>query len=144
MTDPLEETKEKIRACFQGGEKIKATLKGMTRDEARAVWIESTLTYDDLTLGRVHKLRTMMDKAMRESGLIEGYRMRGAPKASLQSNGFHIEMRCKAHYFENREAVTFNHGGFVGFAGWADERNVQPILSAFVAWVAWMKKETGR
>jgi hypothetical protein len=44
-------------------------------------------------------------------------------------------IRCKAFYFKDREAITFNEEGFVGFAGWADDGNVQPILRACVKWV---------
>lgn len=40
----------------------------------------------------------------------------------------------KAHYFEGRQGVTFEPG-FVGFAGWSDDENVQPILKATVKWV---------
>jgi hypothetical protein len=45
-----------------------------------------------------------------------------------------VELCCRSDYFEGRQAVTFEEGGFVGFAGWADEVNVQPVLRAFVAW----------
>lgn len=44
-------------------------------------------------------------------------------------------INCKSFYFDDREAVTFNSDEFVGFAGWADDRNVQPILSGFCSWV---------
>ena len=37
-------------------------------------------------------------------------------------------VRVKSHYFDAREGVTFGSDGFVGFAGWADENNIQPIL----------------
>ena len=38
-------------------------------------------------------------------------------------------------YFKRREAISFNDGGFIGFAGWADKYNVQPFLKAFDRWV---------
>jgi hypothetical protein len=37
-------------------------------------------------------------------------------------------------HFDDREAISFNRDGFIGFAGWADSKNVQPFLSAFVKW----------
>ena len=49
-------------------------------------------------------------------------------------------IRCNAFYFERREAVSFNRDGFIGFAGWSDDTNVQPILQGFLAWVGEMKK----
>ena len=47
----------------------------------------------------------------------------------------YAELRCKAFYFESREAVTFNSDGFIGFAGWADEKSVQPVLAGFKEWI---------
>lgn len=43
-------------------------------------------------------------------------------------------IRVKSHYFDSREGVTFSDD-FVGFAGWADETNIQPILWAMIDWV---------
>lgn len=107
----------------------------MTRDEARASWLDGGKTYLDLNLGTVQRLRNMIGKEMKASGLISGsYRMQAKIKISLQCDGFCCELFCRSHYFKDREAVTFNGNGFIGFAGWADEKNVQPILSAFVHW----------
>ena len=39
------------------------------------------------------------------------------------------------YHFKDRECISFNPGGFIGFAGWADDRNVQPILKAFDKWM---------
>jgi len=114
----------------------------ITRDEARAAWAASGLTYANLTLGNIQKLRDMIGAEMKSSGLIAPaggavgtYRIQPKIKAWLQSKGFGVELFCRSHYFKDREAITFNDGGFIGFAGWADETNVQPVLSAFVAWV---------
>jgi len=34
-------------------------------------------------------------------------------------------------HFKEREAISFNQDGFIGFAGWADSTNVVPFLKAF-------------
>jgi hypothetical protein len=47
----------------------------------------------------------------------------------------YAEIRYKGSYFDNREAVSFNKDGFIGFAGWADDRNVQPVSEGFAKWV---------
>jgi hypothetical protein len=39
-----------------------------------------------------------------------------------------------SHYFTQRECISFNSDGFIGFAGWADEHNSAPILAAFKEW----------
>jgi len=52
-----------------------------------------------------------------------------------------------SHYFEGREAISFNRD-FVGFAGWADDTNVQPFVKAFIRFVDYLKnkeqKENGK
>lgn len=42
-------------------------------------------------------------------------------------------------YFANRECISFNRDGFIGFAGWASSDNLQPIAKAFVEWVREIK-----
>lgn len=114
----------------------------MTREEARELWIQAQLDHSHLNLGRLQKLRKMIDDEMKASGLIKGsFRVKGQFKAGISIKGWWAGLSCKSFYFEKREAVTFNDNGFVGFAGWADDQNVQPILTAFAKWVAWMETE---
>jgi len=40
-------------------------------------------------------------------------------------------IKVDSHYFEGREAISFNRDGFIGFAGWADDTNVKPFVLAF-------------
>lgn len=35
---------------------------------------------------------------------------------------------------ERRECISFNADGWIGFAGWADQGNTNPILRAFIEW----------
>lgn len=109
----------------------------MTRDEARAAFKDLGISCEEVTVEMLVDLRDRIDQALRASGLIDGtYRMhkllprwKGVPGAHWAA------LTCRSRYFANREAVTFNSNGFVGFAGWADDDNVQPILEAFVEWV---------
>lgn len=43
-----------------------------------------------------------------------------------------------------KKVACRNCDGFVGFAGWADDTNVQPILTAFCAWVDGVEAFTGQ
>ena len=52
-----------------------------------------------------------------------------------------VEITVDGSYFKNREGITFNSDGFVGFAGWACDTNAEPFANAFIDWVYWMKKE---
>lgn len=45
-----------------------------------------------------------------------------------------IYLYVNGSYFKRRECISFNRDGFIGFAGWADSNNVQPILKAFNQW----------
>lgn len=47
---------------------------------------------------------------------------------------FWAGIKCKSFYFTGREVVSFNRDGFIGFAGWADDKHIQPILDGFIEW----------
>ena len=65
-------------------------------------------------------------------------RARNAEKrvAELEGNGTLIScfLYVNSHYFERRECISFNADGWIGFAGWADQGNTNPILRAFIEW----------
>lgn len=109
----------------------------MTRDAARELWRKSGLSYSMLDRKNLQLLRTKINERMKLSHCFDGtYRCKQRAFFYPKSMGrFFAGLRCKAYYFEDREAVSFNSDGFVGFAGWADEKNVQPILEGFVEWV---------
>lgn len=46
-----------------------------------------------------------------------------------------------SNYFKGREAISFNTNGWIGFAGWADEKHVLPFVNAFNKWIDTLKKE---
>jgi len=109
----------------------------MTRDEARKAFADAGLDYGILDRKSLQELRSRIDRELKTAGYMEGtYRMRMSLDFRETPNGTYAALRCKSHYFENREAVTFNPDGFIGFAGWADDTNVQPILKAFAKWVS--------
>lgn len=108
----------------------------MTSNEARALFASAKLDYSVLTPSNLQRLRTRINSRMVASGLIKGtFRCR---QRAVVRPGYG-EIRCKSFYFDSREAVTFNSDGFIGFAGWADETNVQPVLAGFADWVKDMK-----
>lgn len=117
-----------------GFENIKTEKR--TRDQARAFFAESGLTYSALTVKNIRRLRSIINTHMKTSCCLDGSfrcKQRGRVVASLK--GVYAEIKCKSLDFEDREAVSFNRDGFIGFAGWADETNVQPILEGFEDWV---------
>ena len=108
----------------------------LTRKEVREAYANSGLTKEPLTFVRMNSLRDAINKHMLSPDYFDGtYHMKHHSNIKMHSNGC-VSMRCQAHYFDDREAVTFNRDGFVGFAGWADDGNVQPVLRGFMDWIA--------
>ena len=52
-------------------------------------------------------------------------------------------LRVNGSYFTDREAISFNRDGFIGFAGWASDKNVKPFINAFMEWVDWFVGKYG-
>lgn len=109
----------------------------LTRNDARAAFAATGISLLDLTEVEILDLRDRLDVALKASGLIGGtYRMRRFRPVWKGTIAFPwLQLTCRSRHFDQREAVTFNPDGFVGFAGWADDDNVAPILQGFVAWV---------
>ena len=109
----------------------------MTRDQARELFEKSPLTYADLTRKNLQRLRNLINQEMKASDCLNGsFRCKQRP--FIQDGGpdrFYAGVWCNAFYFEDREAISFNPDGFVGFAGWAGSENAQPIVDGFVLWV---------
>jgi hypothetical protein len=113
----------------------------LTRDEMRSLFAESGLTYADLTVEKLRKLVVVINNKMKESNLIQGtYRCNGRVKFQNKTR-FFAGLTCKSFYFKDREVVSFNDDGFIGFAGWSDDTNVQPILAGFKQWIGDLVKE---
>ncbi|MCB2253440.1 hypothetical protein KTQ74_16155 [Pseudomonas chlororaphis] len=104
----------------------------MSSNDARALFAGANLNYSVITQKNMQRLRALINQKMKESDLIKGtFRCHQRP---IVREGY-AEIRCRSHYFDNREAVTFNGDGFIGFAGWADKENIQPVLAGFTDWV---------
>lgn len=108
------------------------------REEARAAWADSGLTFDDLTDDDLQELHSTLDRHLRSSGVFEGsLRMAGnPPKSTAKSGSRSAKMLCDANYFDGREAVSFHGDGFVGFCGWASDVNAAPFVGAFREWLS--------
>lgn len=53
-------------------------------------------------------------------------------------------IRCNGTYFKGREAISFNSDGYIGFAGWADLKNLKPFHRAFKRWMDEMRLGSDR
>lgn len=112
-----------------------------SNDDARAYFAQKGLTYDDITEGDILTLVMLLNKHIKkankdcETSMGTMYLSR---KIDLKRNTNGTLISCflyvNSHYFERRECISFNKGGWIGFAGWADQGNTNPILRAFLEW----------
>lgn len=131
----------------------------MTRDQARAYFKECGLTYADVTPSELHYLELLLDEQFikerkkREQNPCKPQYWHRVNCADYHKGEFSPEgllicatMTGRGEYFVDREVISFNRDGFIGFCGSADIENKEPVLAAFVEWCDWMaeRKEKER
>lgn len=123
----------------------------MTRDEARAYFSESGLSYADVTLEDLYYLQLLLDMQIFQERK-RRFQTRHKPQYWICVNNakyfkgeytpegrlIRAYMTGKGRYFTAREVISFNRGGYIGFCGDADNENKEPILVAFIEWCDWM------
>ena len=114
-------------------------------NECRGHFNKWGLTYDDITEGDIQALYLLCIKYVKihvKAGGMSVNSMYMSKKLNIKKkrNGYiqSAFMYLNSHYFTQREAISFNADGFIGFAGWADSGNTQPLLDAFVEWCDWL------
>jgi len=114
--------------------------KNLDRNGARKIFSDAGLTYGDVTIEKLQRLRNIINAKMVTSGLMEdSYMCKQRPFLRSRGKRWWAGIRCRSFYFNDRETVTFNPDGFIGFAGWADDKHIKPILEGFVEWVLEMQ-----
>lgn len=123
------------------------SLDNLTRDEVREAFSRN-LTYADVQPNDIRALEGFLciEYARHERNgehmeMHPTYRKAHQPQINPATTGG-IEsafLRVSGFYFSGRKAISFNDDGFIGFAGWADDINIQPFLRAFMRWLKeWM------
>lgn len=112
-----------------------------TNNEARDYFKNKGLTYADVTEGDILTLVMLLNqelkKAVKDSETsVDTMHLSKRIDIKKKTNGSIIScyLYVNSHYFERRECISFNTDGFIGFAGWADQGNTNPILRAFLRW----------
>lgn len=118
----------------------------LTRNKARELFMGGCFTYDDVNENDIYMLEAFVGcelskfNEQNELQMHISHTKKYAPRINVRNEpGNPIEsafLRVDGGYFSGREAISFNSDGFIGFAGWADDCNVQPFLRAFVNWVS--------
>lgn len=129
--------------------------KTLTRDDAREYFFRNGMSYTSdpskmiaypIHWGDIMRLWQMCEDHIDEAEL--ELHMRPIPKIKRIKHRDQVSeayLRVDGPYFTNREAISFNGDGdqFIGFAGWASDKNVKPFISAFVEWVDWFVNKYG-
>ena len=112
-----------------------------SNDEARQYFKDKGLTYADVTEGDILVLVGNLNKEIKKSnkaGETSTDTMHLSKKIAIKKNRDGSIISCylymNSYYFTQREAISFNEDGFIGFAGWADQGNTNPLLRAFLKW----------
>ena len=109
-------------------------------DEARQYFINKGLSYDDITEGDILTLVMLLNKhikaANKDNETSVELTLSKRVNMKKKTNGSIIccYLYVNAYYFTQRECISFNNDGFIGFAGWADQGNTNPMLRAFLEW----------
>lgn len=117
------------------------------RELAREYYKKCKISYDDITMNNLYKLIQFLNKRISETGscmiMINEPKLKGINKNIVFKNNKLVfaEIRVKGTYFNDREAITFNNDGFIGFCGWADGYNLTPFVMGFKDWCDYMKNK---
>lgn len=112
-----------------------------TTEEAREYFRKCKLSYEDVAEGDILVLIMMLNKEIKKSNTagetsVNTMHLSSRVDMKKRTNGTMVfcYLYLNSHYFIQREAISFNQEGFIGFAGWADQGNVNPLLRAFLKW----------
>jgi hypothetical protein len=118
----------------------------MNNDEARKYLKDKGLSYKDINSGDICVLTMLLNKRIRQANKegitsVNTMRMSEKIKSKYKSNGELIEcyLFMNSHYFTQRECISFNKDGFIGFCGWAGGSNPVPIINAFIEWCDYLE-----
>lgn len=115
------------------------------RDKARKYFEECNLSYEVINMNDLYKLIKILNKKISETNnyliMMNEPHLKGKNRNIIFKNNELIfaALRVKGDYFADREAITFNEDKFIGFCGWADDNNTQPITDGFIEWCNYLK-----
>lgn len=98
-------------------------------EHARKLIAEQGITTDNVTDNQLQSLHAELKKSLSESDCYDGtYRANPLGRTPKY-------MTCRTNEWDNREAISFNRDGFIGFCGWASTTNTAPVLNAVKNWL---------
>ena len=105
---------------------------GTNRERVRDALTAAGITVDSVTVRQLRELHECLRLLLPQfTNCYEG---------TMRINGYRSDPRfltLRTFSWKSREAVSFNSSdGFVGIAGWADNKNVVPMLVALLHWAS--------
>lgn len=124
-------------------------MKDEMRDAARVLFCKylspthddpNRVSYDNLGRGDLTGLMTYLSRSLianNEARPDFPLHLSGAFKYKLTDTNAIKQafVFVDGSYFDKRECISFNHDGFIGFCGWADDLYTMPIVRGFRTWV---------
>lgn len=112
----------------------------ITNSEARQYFAGKGLTYNDITEGDIATLSYMLNQCIKRAAkhgeITRGTHLSANMDIDMRDDGSikGCYLYVSAPHYVDRECISFNEDGFIGFAGWSDDETAQPILGAFMEW----------
>lgn len=119
-----------------------------TVKDARARFAELGIDYSQIFEGDIEALYMFVNRAVKKfvrmpptKDSITTMHMSKRIKIDKRTNGSirSAYLFVNSHYFTQREAISFNKNGSIGFAGWASDNNAQPLVWGFLDWCDYME-----
>ncbi|OXX43430.1 hypothetical protein B9J93_15860 [Vibrio sp. V17_P4S1T151] len=92
------------------------------RDSVRDRFKTADIGRDNVTKEHLLLIHKLINSRMMSSDLFEG-----TLRMTQPYNGEKY-LHCCSKQWDKREAVSFNTDGFIGIAGWASDKSVEPII----------------
>ena len=117
------------------------------RELARNYFKQCKLTYNDICMNDLYYLIAILNKEMFKDNILV---MMNEPKVRGKNKNIVLDknnklvfagLKCKGSYFADREAITFNEDGFIGFCGWADMKRTLIFTSSFIEWCDYLENK---
>lgn len=99
-----------------------------TNDQVRQLIADKGISSENVTVEQLALLHTELSSSLASSDCFNGtFAMNEITDPKY--------MTCCCDLWGEREAVSFNRDGFVGFCGWASSSNTLPIVNGVCNWL---------
>lgn len=117
------------------------------REQAREYFKKCNLTYEDIDMNDIYQLISILNKEIFNDNILimmNEPKFKGKGKSVILDKNnkiVYVGLKVKGNYFSDREAITFNEDGFIGFCGWADMKRTLIFTNGFIEWCNFLKKK---